>query len=80
MSWKTTWERDGWMFVFIIFVVVVTGFIFVMQQLRKKEHYRDPIYLNQEKYKCDLYPRSNGSIYGLFSHLLSGFPYYNKAY
>lgn len=45
-----------------------------------KENYRDPIYLNRRKYLCDYYPRSNGSIYGEQSHVLSGFPYYPKAY
>ena len=45
-----------------------------------REHYRDPIYLNRKKMLCDWYPRSNGSIYGLQSHVLSGFPYYDRAY
>lgn len=45
-----------------------------------KESYRSPLYLNKQKLYCDDYQRSNGTIYGEKSHLLSGFPYYDKAY
>jgi len=45
-----------------------------------REHFREPILQNYEKMVCDNEPRSNGSIYGEDSHLLSGFPYYDKAY
>jgi hypothetical protein len=45
-----------------------------------KESYRSPLYLNDQKLRCDNYPRSNGSLYGNLSHVLSGFPYYDKAY
>jgi len=50
-----------------------------------REGYRDPIYLNRAKLVYDWYPRANGSIYGMpipygSWHLMSGFPYYPKAY
>ena len=45
-----------------------------------KENYRTPIYPNARKLYCDDYPRANGDIYGEKSHVLSGFPYYDKAY
>jgi hypothetical protein len=50
------------------------------------EGYRDPIYLNRAKYAYDYYPRANGSIYGNTYRqggswsVLSGFPFYDKAY
>ena len=39
-----------------------------------------PYYLNSEKYQCDIYPRANGSIYKLNGDLLTGFPFYDRAY
>jgi hypothetical protein len=47
---------------------------------KKREGYRDPIYLNRAKYLYDYYPRSNGSIYGEQANIFSGHPYYPKAY
>ena len=47
---------------------------------RAKETYVDPIFNNEQKMKCDDYPRSNGSIYGENSDIFSGYPYYDKAY
>jgi len=51
------------------------------------EGYRDPIYLNRAKYAYDIYPRTNGSIYGFpYSegigswNIFSGWPYYDRAY
>ena len=61
-------------------LVLVGIIVFVVLYAKpKKEGYLDPIYINRQKMLCDEYPRANGSIYGLSSHLLSGFPYY-KAY
>lgn len=59
-------------FVTIIVVVVlfVCGVVYFL--LRRKEHFKDPIYLNREKMVRDWYPRSNGSIYGI------GKDYYNS--
>jgi hypothetical protein len=65
-----------YMALFVILVFLVYFFLIKTN----REHYRDPIYLNRRKMLYDWYPRSNGSIYGIYSHLLSGFPYYNKAY
>lgn len=42
--------------------------------------FKDPYYLNSEKLQCDMYPKSNGSIYKLTGDLLTGFPFYDKAY
>lgn len=44
------------------------------------ENFREPIFINRQKLLCDNYPRANGSIYGEASHLMSGYPYYDKAY
>lgn len=44
------------------------------------ENFIEPIFMNKQKLQCDNYPRSNGSIYGEASHLMSGYPYYDKAY
>ena len=51
-----------------------------------KEGYRDPLYLNRAKMVYDWYPRANGSIYGFPYRyggswdLMSGYPYYDRAY
>lgn len=42
--------------------------------------YIAPYYLNSEKLQCDIYPRANGSIYQYDGNLLTGFPFYDKAY
>lgn len=45
------------------------------------ENFREPIFPNKKKMQCDNYPRANGSIYGEYSHLMSGYPIaYPKAY
>jgi hypothetical protein len=42
--------------------------------------FRDPYYVNNEKLQCDYYPRANGSIYQINGDLLTGFPFYDRAY
>lgn len=66
----------------ILCIVVILAIVFGKILFGKKlvEGYRDPIYLNRRKMLCDYYPRANGSIYGLESHVLSGFPYWDSAY
>jgi len=44
------------------------------------EGYIDPIYPNRKKIMRDWYPRANCSIYGKCSNVLTGFPFYPKAY
>lgn len=70
-------------YIFGIFLIII-GVCIVLNNVNKLpslvEHYRDPIYLNRQKYACDWYPRANGTIYGERSHIMSGFPYYFKAY
>jgi hypothetical protein len=63
-----------------IAVVLLVGIIVWWLFSSKKEHYRDPIYLNKKKFKCDWYPRANGSIYGGQSNVLTGFSFYDRAY
>ncbi len=63
----------------VVLVLIALG-LFLVLSSPSVENYRDPIYLNRKKMLCDWYPRSNGSIYGLYSHVLSGFPYYDRAY
>ena len=70
----------------VVVVVVVAAFIalglgyWYYTKRSRRENYRDPIFLNKQKLKCDIYPRTNGSIYGIYSHLMSGYPYYDRAY
>lgn len=65
---------------FTVMFIILAIAIFIMVKGSGVEGYRDPIYLNRRKMLCDWYPRANGSIYGLQSHVLSGFPYFDKAY
>jgi hypothetical protein len=64
----------------ILGAVILAVFIGYLMFGKTLENYRDPIYLNRRKMLCDWYPRANGSIYGLQSHVLSGFPYWDSAY
>ena len=51
--------------------------------LKKVEHYRDPIWMNKKKMIDDWYERSNGSIYGNYSQgydMFQGYPVFPKAY
>ncbi len=57
--------------------LIVAVLVYFLIFNKTTEHYRDPIYLNRRKYLCDYYPRANGSIYGEYSHVLSGFPLYS---
>ena len=66
--------------VYLLVAIVITIVLYRCIFAKSVENYRDPIYLNRKKMLCDWYPRANGSIYGLMSHVLSGFPYYDKAY
>jgi hypothetical protein len=45
-----------------------------------EEGFIAPYYLNDEKLWCDIYPRANGSIYQFDGDLLTGFPFYDRAY
>ena len=64
----------------ILLLIGILLFVVCLCSKKNIENYRDPIYLNRQKMLCDWYPRANGSIYGEQSHVLSGFPYYDKAY
>lgn len=71
----------------IIFIFVCVIAIFLMKgSCSKREGYLDPIYLNRAKYAYDYYPRANGSIYGFPYRyggswsIMSGYPYYDRAY
>ena len=71
----------------IVVVLFLALLVFVTtRSSSSKEYYRDPLYLNVQKYNQDIYPRANGSIYGypyLFggsNSLFSGFPQYYTAY
>ena len=64
-----------------IIVIFILLCVFVgYTLLKQREGYKDPIYLYRSKIMQDLYPRSNGSIYGPDSNIFTGYPYYNKAY
>lgn len=64
----------------IIVAAALAVLAFMVLRPSKKEHYRDPIYLNRAKYLYDYYPRANGTIYGELANIYSGHPYYFKAY
>lgn len=72
----------------LIIVIIAIAIILIFKKKDEKfiEGYRDPIYLNRAKYAYDYYPRANGSIYGYTYRqggswsVLSGFPFYDKAY
>lgn len=49
-----------WIIVVIIFAILI--FFFTKP---KREGYKDPIFMNAQKFIHDYYPKSNGSIYGL---------------
>lgn len=68
----------------VLAIVLVVFLIFLYKPSR--EGYRDPIYLNRSKLAYDWYPRANGSIYGMpwryggSWSIMSGYPYYDRAY
>jgi hypothetical protein len=66
----------------LIILVCVAVLLVVLYKLcaAKKENFRDPYFLNRQKYNCDIYPRANGTIYTNYSNVLTGFPFYDKAY
>ena len=73
---------------FIIFILIISFLAFTFNKKGRyfREGYRDPLYLNRQKFMYDWYPRANGSIYGYpyryggSWNLFSGYPYYDKAY
>lgn len=71
-----------WLWIIIILLVL----LITLMALSSKENYRDPIYLNRQKFIFDWYPRSNGSIYGFpyfqggSQSMFSGYPYYDNVY
>ncbi|MDB4769569.1 hypothetical protein OAG24_01250 [bacterium] len=72
--------------IIIILLVVLLVLYFGGFFKNVREGYRDPLYLNRTKFVYDWYPKSNGSIYGFPVRynggwqLMSGYPYYDKAY
>lgn len=67
-------------FIIVLLVLAVIIFVILVNKKSEKEGFRDPIYLNPKKLIDDYYPKSNWTIYGKESHILSGYPYYPKAY
>lgn len=64
----------------ILAIVIVAYLIYSPKTI---EGYRDPIWPNKKKMYNDLYPRSNGSIYGTFYqpwNLFSGYQVFPRAY
>lgn len=66
--------------IILLGLVAVLVVVLLFLGCNKREHYRDPVYLNRAKYLYDYYPRANGSIYGELVSLYNGHPYYPKAY
>lgn len=72
--------------VFCVIIFIVIFLLIINSSCGRREGYRDPIYLNRAKLAYDWYPRANGSIYGYPYRyggswsILSGYPYYDKAY
>ena len=75
-----------WILVLILFVILLVFSCSKRSSFKMKEGYRDPLYLNRAKMVYDWYPRANGSIYGFPYRyggswdLMSGYPYYDRAY
>ena len=67
------------MILLLVFGMLILVTICMLSK-KSKEKYVDPYYVSEKKLMCDIYPRSNGSIYGPCSHLFSGYAYYDKAY
>ena len=65
---------------FVIFLYIV------WKCNKKKESYRDPIYMNRQKLTKDWYPNTNGSIYGFPAiyggswNIFTGYPSYENVY
>ena len=78
------------LFIIVVAVIVILFFLFSKgcssEGYAIREGYRDPLYMNRASYVYDLYPRANGSIYGLtYSQggswsVASGYPYYDRVY
>jgi hypothetical protein len=51
----------------------------VIYKRSRIEGFRDPLYMNVDKVR-EWQMRTNGSIYGTTSHIMSGYAYYNSAY
>lgn len=67
--------------IIVAFVILfLIGIYFLLTIPPKREGYRDPIYLNYKKLYLDDYPRANGTIYGPYSNMFTGYPFYFKAY
>ena len=64
----------------LITALLLVAFALILARGVTIEHFREPIYMNREKIEKDWYRQSNGTIYGIHSHLLSGQPYYSSAY
>lgn len=69
----------------MLLLVLVAAFVGVFiycfrRSCKLVEGYKDPIYLNRYKMYQDWYPRANGTIYGRYSNVFSGYPQYPKAY
>jgi len=77
--------RESIVFLGVLALFVVLFLLAIKKSCSCREGYRDPIYLNRAKLVYDWYPRANGDIYGMpipygSWNLMSGFPYYPKAY
>jgi hypothetical protein len=60
--------------------VIIVAYLLFPASGTKKEGFIAPYYVNQEKLDCDYYPKANGDLYGPCSNLLTGFPFYDRAY
>lgn len=71
---------------YIALAIFIVAMIFTVTNCKCKnsrENYRDPLWISSHKLYGDYYSRANGSIYGTPRRgwdMLSGFPYYYKAY
>ena len=77
---------DGKTLFIVVVVVVIILLCMNKNGSKSREYYRDPIYLNRQKFNYDYYPRANGTIYGYqYAYggswsILRGYPFYDKAY
>ena len=67
--------------IFLILLIIIGGIIFFqLSKPCKKEGFRDPLYINTCKMYKDWYPVANGSVYGPYSDIYTGHPFYDRVY
>jgi hypothetical protein len=78
-----TIKQSKMLVITVLIILVIIIIAFMIYRPKTVEGYKDPIWSNRKKMYNDLYPRSNGTIYGTFYqpwNMFSGWPAYPRAY